>query len=260
MRHISEHLKIDINSLKKTFARLKQKEIISSNKARLGRNGCVQYKLSEEIYRDVSISKNTNHKNNLTQLIEDKRVTTFNTSSSSIYNNTTTSLPEGWSNINFEELKEYGFNEKQIIQISKLDSVTPEDLQESINHFVFDLQENNKADEIKKSPIAFFMGIMRGQGIYIAPKNYESLQDRKLRLKLEQEKAKQQKRDKMEAELMDVEYKNWISGITIDEKNKIMPEEVKNSRFDAERESFLKQYFKDNHWMNIQQEKYSDYF
>ena len=165
-----------------------------------------------------------------------------------------------WPQINFDDLKDYGFSGNHINQIAKLGVISPDDLQESIDYFVFDLLKNNKASEIKKSPIDFFMGILRREGFYNAPKNYESPMEKTLRLKVAQAKQQQERRQKMENELIDIEFVEWKSNITNTEKDKIFPEKVKQSRFDAEREGYLRTYFKDNFWDEIKKEKHADIF
>ena len=246
--YISQFAGIKRGSIRNTINRLIKKGILQKKAIKNGGAGTPsKYSIPITIYNYIGSDLNRDF---VYGLENNNQIQDFNK----------TELPELWTQINFERLKDYGFSYKHINQIEKLGLVAPDDLQNSIDHFAFDLLENNKASEIKKSPVEFFMGIMRGQGFYTAPKNYESPQDRKLRLKLEQAKDQQQKRDEMESELVDVEFKSWVSGISASEKNKLMPEEVKNSRFEAERESFLKKYFKDNYWIGIQQGKYADCF
>jgi uncharacterized protein with NAD-binding domain and iron-sulfur cluster len=243
-------------NIKTSIYRLEKKNYISRQDFKNGRGGWTKYEIPEIVYSELFKYQELN-KNNF----QDEKVTTkSNTSSSSI--NTTTNLPEDWKNINFESLKDYGFNEKHILQISKLDAVTPEELQNSINHFVFDLQENGKEKEIKKSPLAFFMGIIRGQGIYVAPKNYESLQDRKLRLKVEQEKQSKERREKLEKELINIEYDEWRAKLTDSEAEELIPEHIKNAKYLAEPQKleFLRTYFVKNFWDTIKQEKHADCF
>ena len=107
----------------------------------------------------------------------------------------------------------------------------PSDLQDSMDYFSFDLQVNNKIKEIKKSPVDFFMGIMRNQKLYTVPKNYESPKDKALRLNLEHAKALQEKREKMESELINIEFNRWESSISEAEKDKLIPDRIKNSTF-----------------------------
>lgn len=85
----------------------------------------------------------------------------------------------------------------------------PISVQDSIEHFSFDLSENNKISEIKTNPLGYFMGIMKRSGVYTAPENYEAPKDRAMRLYLEQQKTIQKKREVMENELLEISFSEW---------------------------------------------------
>jgi predicted transcriptional regulator len=242
-------------TIKVQIKRLVKKQLLFRGDGKRGKGGYMIFKISQEVYKNLLDLKTQ-------QAFSDGLNKGTNPSYSSSIIITTTNLPEDWKNINFESLKDYGFNEKHILQISKLDAVTPEELQNSINHFVFDLQENGKEKEIKKSPLAFFMGIIRGQGIYVAPKNYESLQDRKLRLKVEQEKQSKERREKLEDELFGIEFEKWHSKMSDAEIEQLTPDAIKTTKVAKEAQilSFLKGNFRKNHWDLIKMEKHADCF
>ena len=257
IENIASYCNTTVFSARKTIQRLVNKNCIFRKKFKAGRGGWTCYEINEDIYQAVLLETNLGS-------INDKPKTQLRTSSSNSSSNinTTTKLLDEWQKINFESIKEYGFNEKHILQISKIDSITPDELQDSINYFAFDLLENDKAKEIKKSPVAFFMGILRGQGIYTAPKNYESPQARKLRLKIEQQKAEQEKIEKLETELINNEFNNWRSKLTDDKVEGLLPEEIKNATVAKDRQirGFLREYFIKTFWDTIKQEKHGDCF
>ena len=244
-------------NIKTSIYRLEKKNFVIRKDFKNGRGGWTKYEIPEDLYYELF-----KYQESLNQVesksFRSSKLTTNNHTSSSI--NTTTKLSKEWLKIDLGELSHLGFNKNHIQQISNLENISPEELQQAIDFFVFDLEENNKASEIKKSPIDFFMGILRRQGFYNAPKNYESPKDKALRIKIEQAQKQQERRQKMENELIDVEFAEWKSNITNAEKEKIFPEEVKKSRFDAEREGYLRTYFKDNFWNEIKKKKHADCF
>ena len=254
MKQIMEELRISRSSGRVGLRFLIKNNVINRVEFVAGRNGWSKYKFRIDVFKDIEEALINGKLKPHTYLSDKKEILQKDEKSSKNI------LSIGFDSINFENLHDYGFKQNHIQQIANFGIISPEELQQAIDFFVFDLEENDKAKEIKKSPVDFFMGILRRQGFYNAPKNYESPKDRALRLKLEQAKVQQEKRQKMEDELVEVEFSEWKSKITEDEKNKIMPERVKESRFEAEKESFLKKYFKDKYWFDIQQEKYADCF
>lgn len=248
--YISQFTGVKIGSVRNTINRLIKKGILEKTAIKNGGAGAPsKYSIPITIYNHIGSDLN---KDFTYRLANNSEHQDFNKNE----------LSELWSQINFDDLKDYGFSGKHINQIARLGVISPDDLQESINYFVFDLIKNNKASEIKKSPVEFFMGIMRGQGFYTAPKNFESLKDRALRLKTEQAKQQQEKRLKMESDLIGIEFNKWHSHLTDIEIDKLIPIRIKNTNVakDAQIISFLRGYFKDKFWPAIQQEKYSDCF
>jgi hypothetical protein len=248
--YISQSTGIKIGSIRNTINRLIKKGILQKSSLKKGGAGAPsRYSIPINIYNHIGSDLNKDF--------------TYGIAHNNEYQDLNkTELSNLWSQIKFDDLKDYGFSDNHINQIAKLGVISPDDLQESIDYFVFDLLKNNKASEIKKSPVEFFMGIMRGQGFYTAPKNFESLKDRALRLKTEQAKQQQEKRLKMESELIGIEFNKWHSNLTDIEIDKLIPARIKNTNVAKEAQiiSFLRGYFKDKCWSTIQQEKYSDCF
>lgn len=247
--YISQSTGIKIGSIRNTINRLIKKGFLQKTSSKKGGAGAPsKYSIPIDIYEHIESELN--------------RHVIQNTAHQDLKNNTyiTTELDNNWASIQFDGMKKYEFSSNHIQQLAKLKKITPDGLQQSIDYFVFDLEENNKAKDIEKSPVAFFMGIIRRQGMYTAPKNYESPKDRALRFKLKQEKIQLEKREKMEADLIDVEFKKWETTINSDEKLALMPKSVKNSQFDGERTGFIHNYFKEKIWPSIVEEKYSDCF
>jgi len=192
------------NTVKTTINRLKKKSYIEIAEYKDGRGGWVKYRLPQAIYVDLiryekldSMAKNDENgkqtvNKRYTQPVT-KTVKMPPSSSSSFINNntTTTEQSEKWLNIDLSPLKEFGFTKDCLEQLYKSRITTPDNIKKSIDHFAFDLRENNKAKKIKTNPLNYFMGIMKRTGLYLPPDNYESVQDKtfKKMLKIEKEKA-----------------------------------------------------------------------
>ena len=104
--------------------------------------------------------------------------------------------------------------QNHVNQILKLGKLTLEQVQESIEHFAFDLEHNDKAKTFKFSPVDVFMGMMRKGAYYNAPANYEAREARNKRLYLEDKKRKEEVKLKLESELKEVEWKEWSEKLT----------------------------------------------
>ena len=221
-----------------------------------GRKGWTRYELPIEVYNDV-MQTETDFKVTSNWLQSDLKVASELTSkltsnplssSSNIYINTTTELADEWQKIDISSLESIGLTLAHITQLQRSGIERSEIVQDSINHFAYDLTYNNKAKEIKTNPIGYFMGIMKRAGVYTAPDNYESEKDRALRTYMDTKKRQQEKQAAMEAELIDISYNDWISELTEDEKKIFIPEHVLNSNLEGAKISALKAHFRKNIW------------
>jgi hypothetical protein len=159
-------------------------------------------------------------------------------------------LPKEWSDIDFSELE--GFSIHHLKQLYERNVSNPQEIQNSINAFVFDLNENDKAASIKsKDPIPFFLGILNRQGVYVAPGNYESPKDKAMREYLAIENEKQNKRQKIEQELMAVSFENWHEGLTIKAKCELLNMEQTEFTSETMMKPMLKNHYQENIWLDV---------
>lgn len=125
-------------------------------------------------------------------------------------------------------------------------------IQEFIYHFAFDLKYNNKIASItKSSPIGYFMGILKRSAVYTAPDNYESPKDRALRELFERKKAEKARRDIMIKEIINMAFDDWQAKLSQEEKEQLIPEEIKKSRLTGAKLASLKAYFIENVWPQV---------
>ena len=265
-----DYLVNQLNSEKKTLKtsiyRLEKKGVIIRKEFKNGRGGWTRYSLPNEIYAEILQCESNNKvptnsqqsTNKVTSELASELTTSIPSSSSNKYLITTTNLPTDWINIDYSAITNIGFGEHHLIQFYKDGKLTPEVIQDSINHFAFDLKQNDKRKEIKTNPLSYFIGILKRTGLYTAPENYESISDRKLRDYLRQKKEQKEQRDSMEHELMRVEYESWVK--TIDEQayNSILPENIRNSRIEAPKTAALRSYYEKNIWPERKYEIFSE--
>ena len=132
-------------------------------------------------------------------------------------------LNVAWQQVDLSPLSEIGFTQTHLLQILRDGKLSSESVQESIQYFAFDLNKNNKRNEINGQPLNFFMGILRRGIPYAAPVNYESPQDQVLRKNLESKRQQAEKRAQMEAELKEIEFEEWYSSLSEVEKLERVP-------------------------------------
>ncbi len=254
IEHIADMCQTTKFSVRKTIQRLENKKIVTRNTFKNGRGGWTRYELSDVIFKEI-MQEETQDKlrTNLGQS-EDKVRPQLRTelrttsSSSSSERNTTTELSEEWQTIDLSSLESIGLTFGHLTQLQRSGIESSEIIQDSINHFSYDLIHNSKAKEIKTTAIGYFMGIMKRAGLYTAPDNYESEKDRTLRIYMETKKRQQEKQMAVEAELIDLSYNEWSFGLTEDEKKSLLPEHTLNSKLEGPKIAALKTYFKKNIW------------
>ena len=82
--------------------------------------------------------------------------------------------PSVWLKINIEPLKAIGFSDTQLQQLQNRN--TPEIIQESIYHFAYGLEHNEKTKKYKDNALNVLMGVLRKGQAWIEP-NYRSPQE-----------------------------------------------------------------------------------
>jgi predicted transcriptional regulator len=204
LEYLSDQLKASKNSIKTTLKRLEKKELIIRNAFKNGRGGWTKYELPNDVYQEIMLLESQDKLETKWVQTDNKVGTqpgtqpgTTRPSSSSININTTTTKTEENTSIseyvNFDSLKNYGFNSHHFDQLFKINSTPKESLQDSIDHFAFDLEKNNKMKEIRTNPVTYFMGILRREGVYNAPANYESPREKALKQYQENKKKEEEK-------------------------------------------------------------------
>lgn len=133
-------------------------------------------------------------------------------------------LPEEWKKIDFFQLRIINFSETQLIQLYEGNLNSPDIIQESINHFAFGL-ENNEKFKAYKEPLNVLMGVLRKGGAWIEP-NYESPKQKALRDFVEQKKKEKENYDAIIQALAEIEFPSWKKTLSEDNIKLIVPADV----------------------------------
>lgn len=163
--------------------------------------------------------------------------------SSSIYNNknTTTSLPDEWRTINFEQLQHIGFTESQIKQLHDSKMTAPEVVQDSINRFAYSLEYSDKV-KAYNDPLNVLIGVLRKGQRWNEP-NYISPKELALKQLLEEKRQQKEKHDLMVKELIDIEFPTWKKKLSDEEIKSIVPGDILKMNISAAIQAVLRTYF-----------------
>lgn len=246
--------KTTLSMVNTSIQRLVDKGLISRENGKRGRGGFYCFAISESVkdgateYKRLSAFDDLDGTNKKS---DENQFDGYDLSNTTDYRSNEAGLPKELETIDISSLQHIGFTKKHLSQLlkqGKLDLIT---IQDSINHFAYDLQYNKKEADIKTSPVAYFMGILLRVGLYNPPDNYESPKDRALRELLERKKTDKEKREAMIKELINIAFEDWQAKLNQDEKDKLIPEEIRKSRLSGAKLASLRTYFSEHVWPKI---------
>lgn len=271
IEYIANACKTSKLSIHKTIQRLEKKKILYRSHYKAGRGGWTQYGLYEAIFQEILHQETRDKLRTNSGQIQDKLGTqlrtqprtSFSSSSSYINKSTTTNLQEteqktsvllcpDWESIDLLPLEKIGFTKNHLMQLVHQGKLSPEMVQDSIYAFAFDLNHNNKISDIRANPINYFMGILRNGLPYAFPENYESPQQLALRKYLESKKQVELHQSKLEDELMEKEFNDWVLTLSEEDVKEIMPSNLHKIKNNSSiRRGALREYFKKNNWPQV---------
>ena len=256
-------LKVEANHLRNVIFRVVNKQLLEVIEFKNGRSGWRKFRLPKDVFQSLSIEETVskalaNREQTVSKALVQPLAMPLSSSSDLIKTTTTDESNfeknldsfENWKKVDLSPLTEIGFSQTHLFQIAKQNLIAPEVVQESIYSFAFDLTKNGKAKLLKKTPLDFFMGILRNGSAYAPPQNYKSQKEIALEAFIEQKNRIQA----LEEKAIHVGFQNWVSKLTADEKNNIIPEETKKMGYPALINQALRTYFKENVWPNMGEE------
>jgi len=223
---IRHTLKISAERVRNLIFRITKKGGVRVTQHKSGQSAYRVFELPKSLYQWM-IDQQTNRGIRFTEPLANPLANALYSNSSSLINKkTTTSLPEDWKKINYDPLVEFGFSETQLKQLYETNLTNPEVIQESINHFAYGLENNEKTKAYKiKDPLNIFMGVLRkGQSWHET--NYISPKELALKKIVEGKKKEKERYDLMIKELMDIEFPAWRNKISPSQIKLIVPEET----------------------------------
>ena len=263
LEYISEQIKIPLGSIKTTIRRLEMKGYVKRIEYKNGRSGWSKYEIPKNIFNEM-LQNETGHKldTNWTQTghkLDTKAYTEPNTTPSSssgninILNKNTTTTSDEWNELDIIPLQNFGFTKNHLLQIATQNKLSHQVVQDSIYAFAFDLTENGKSKNIKCDPVNYFMGILRNGQPYAPPSNYESPQDKAMRIYTERMQATEQKRVETEQKALNFAFKDWFSKLSEEALRAFLPPLWKKSKLEDNKmlESLAKNHFEKEVWLEL---------
>lgn len=245
IEHFSDSLSVPYHSIKKSIDRLQARQILERAKFKAGRGGWTQYRLSRPVYQELS---RLNREGLLPIVSSDGSIKTPASKLETTGDKppAESALGEDWQGVDTSPLSHIGFGKAHILQLARDGKLTPELVQDSIHHFAFDLNKNDKAKELRKSPLEVLMGILRNRGPYSAPANYESPEAAAMRQYLEKKRAAARQAAEMEKEIFELEFSSWKAELKPSELSALLPGSL--ASIPQAREPVLLEHFRDNLW------------
>ncbi len=222
---IRNALNISPERVRNLIFRIVKKGGVTIKQHKSGQNAFRKFELSKSLYQAIIDEQSYELKKAHTSLANPLAASSH--ISNSIYiNKTITDLPEEWKKINYEELIPLGFSETQLHQLFAGKFTTPEIVQESINHFAYGFQNNEKTKAYIE-PLNVFMGVLR-KGQRWCEANYISPQEKALKQLIEDKKEQKEKQEKMVKELAELEFPEWRKNLSEEEIKLIVPKNIVN--------------------------------
>lgn len=167
-------------------------------------------------------------------------------------------LPEEWQKINFEPLKKINFSEKHLLDIYETKLCDPEMVQESIYHFAFGLETQPEKYKKYDSPLTVLIGCLRKGKTWLESK-YESPKERALRELIEERKRQDENKKNLINALYQQEFDRWLKSLSESEKEALLTEKTRLSKFSGMKGAEWSKYFKQNVWRKVCPKEYEEY-
>jgi predicted transcriptional regulator len=237
IENLATALRTTVSAARKATQRVEQKGYVTRAKYKDGRGGWTQYSIPDGIYNALLLEetrakvepKLSQSKAKVEPELEPQLRPKLSSSSGSDLDLKTTktsesddALPENWAVVDTTLLSEIGFTQTHLRQLHRAGLLTPEEAQDSIYAFAFDLEVNGKAKRLNGSPLNFFMGCLR-RGPYAPPENFEPPEVRQRRLYLEAKQKAAKARRELEEKLEALEFEEWCSKLSFDERTRLVP-------------------------------------
>jgi predicted transcriptional regulator len=230
LEHLTDTFKVSAGTVKTTIRRLERKNCIKRISFKNGRGGWSKYELSESLFMELLQLESSNKLGTNWEQSGNKVVSQLVTepvtsplSSSSINITTTNYKADALANIQIQltdGLTLIGFNQGHIEQLLRDSSLTPEEIQNSLDAFAFDLGFEDVKKKVR-SPIGLIMKLLKNGQAYISEKGYESEEDRLYRELIERAEKKNEEKKNLKAKFIEVKFEEWLENISDNDKRNL---------------------------------------
>lgn len=234
--------------VKKTISRLEEKGFVTRPEFKNGRGGWTKYSVVDFAYQELLIIEKDRGFEPYQPQGEKLRGEV-----KEVFTNFEANMPDEWLSINIKPLEEIKFTKQHVYQIFKQKILDAQMVQDSIYAFAFDLKNNKKSEGLKLSPTNFFMGILRKGEPYLPPENYESPQERALRLYSQRRRLEEQKKQKQEEEAKTIAFEEWVKETPDEELKSLCPGKHGEDLTSVIAKGYLHKYFNENVWESAKQ-------
>jgi hypothetical protein len=246
---LEKDTKINKGSLKNNISILNDNNILFVKNTKYGPSGWRIFEIPEITYRYISGQRTTsklaevrNESITSPSRSPSREVSRDVPSSSSINITTTNYKADALAKIELtESLTAIGFNQGHIEQLLRDSSLSPDEIQNSLNAFAFDLGFEDVKRKVR-SPIGLIMKLLKNGQAYVSEKGYESEEDRLYRELIERADKKNEEKKNLKARLVEVKFEEWLDNISDDDKRN-MAEPIGEFMGIIHRQE-LKEYFK----------------
>jgi hypothetical protein len=244
---LAAQLGLSVNVLRVSIGRIVAKNLLVREPGFMGRNGSSNFKIPNVIikYKDeISQIKKTlgehNSVNTVSNIEKDSQIQTSVSQEMFLRNSQDTNW---WNKLNLSPIEDYGFKHAQFKQLDGLNN--PEVIQESINHFGWGLENNNKNEKYKENPSRILLSVLKKGSAWIED-GYKDPKELAMEQLIESKKRSIERKKKLEEEIYSMALDEWIESLTQEEIESIA--QRKNSTDITPQRAKLSLHFKENIW------------
>ncbi len=254
---LSKSSQVPAISIRKSVQILESKHYLARTEFKNGRGGWTKYCVKEKLYAEMlqlkseeQLEKNMRRsEEQLEYKLENKPENIMSSSNSSINNTITTKKDENWLREiqTPENLKNLGLGVNHIRQLKDKFSLSPEQIQQGIEAFSYDLG-NGELERLKKrgiqNMIGYFFGAMKNGGYNSVKEDFVTAEDLAENEMLQRLKKIKNERLERKEKLEELLFSEWLE--TKSKEDLLMIESPLVDYMDSFHKSALKGYFLEN--------------
>lgn len=221
---INNFLGCNANTSKQVIWTLCQKDIIKIVMMRKGRKSWRRFEVDDEIYQQLV---KENKYRFLLKIARDRSwPVKDNQKEDGPVEGYSNDMKDEWSKIQIpHNLKNFNFGQHLIKQVRDRNYLNPQEFQDSLDAFAFDIAENDliKTNKVN-DPLRYFMGIITKKSQYAPSGNYISDESKAISENKKRFEILKKAREEEERLNLELAAEEWLMKLTEQEKKNIAPE------------------------------------